>query len=130
MNIMEDQKPKGGTPEYRAWYFKNKYQAKGKASKKEKEARNKEFITRVRKRCKCIKCKLDKWYLIEFHHMDPSTKYKGVTNLQFNAYGIKRIKDEIRKCVPICRNCHMEFHYLERNKIINNFQEYLNNDRL
>jgi hypothetical protein len=60
--------------------------------------------------------------------MDPSTKYKGVTNLQFNAYGIKRIKDEIRKCVPICRNCHMEFHYLERNKISNNFQEYLNND--
>jgi hypothetical protein len=29
-------------------------------------------------RCKCIKCNLNKWYLIEFHHLDPSKKYKSV----------------------------------------------------
>jgi hypothetical protein len=122
---MENQKPKTGTPEYRAWYYENKYKKTGKAKKKEFEARNKEFITRFRKRCECIKCGLKKWYLIEFHHLDPSTKYKGVTNLQFNAYSIKKIKEEIRKCVPICRNCHMEYHYLERNNKVKNFKEYL-----
>jgi hypothetical protein len=105
---MKEQKPKGGTPEYRAWYYKNKYQKTGKSKKKEFEKRNKEFIIRFKKRCKCIKCSLDKWYLIEF-----------------NAYSIKTIKKEIRKCVPICRNCHMEYHYLERQKIISTFKEYL-----
>lgn len=119
-------KPKTNTPEYRAWYYKNKYQSKGKQHKKEKENRNKEFIIRFKKRCKCIKCNLNKWYLIEFHHLIPSEKYKSVTDLQFNAYSIKTIKNEIRKCVPICRNCHMEFHYLERNNIIKTFNEYLN----
>jgi hypothetical protein len=57
--------------------------------------------------------------------MDPSLKYTSVTDLQFNAYGIKTIKEEIRKCVPICRNCHMEFHHLERTKKVSTFEEYL-----
>jgi hypothetical protein len=96
-----------------------------KLKKKEFEKRNKEFIIRFKKRCKCIKCSLDKWYLIEFHHLDPSKKYKSVTDLQFNAYSIKTIKEEVRKCVPICRNCHMEYHYLERQKLIRTFDEYL-----
>lgn len=119
-------KPKGGTTEYRAWYYENKYKATNKSKKKEFEKRNKEFIQRYKRICKCAKCGLsNKPYLLEFHHLDPSTKYKDVTNLQFNAYGIKLIKDEIRKCVTICRNCHMEFHYLERNKIVSTFEEYL-----
>ena len=98
------------------------------AALQEFEKRNKEFIIRFKKRCKCIKCSLDKWYLIEFHHLDPSKKYKSVTALQFNAYSIKTIKEEVRKCVPICRNCHMEFHYLERQKIVCTFEEYLKLD--
>lgn len=122
---MEEKKPKSSTSEYRAWYYKNKYQKKGKIKKKEFEQRNKEFIIRFKKRCKCVKCHLKKWYLIEFHHLDPSKKYKSVTNLQFNAYSIKTIKEEIRKCIPVCRNCHMEYHYLERHNIVSNFNEYL-----
>ena len=123
---MEVKRPKGGTPEYRAWYYANKYKITGKSKKKEFEKRNKEFIIRFRKRCKCIKCGLDnKWYLLEFHHLNPKEKYKSVTDLQFNAYSIKRIKEEIRKCVPICRNCHMEFHHLERTKQVCTFNEYL-----
>jgi hypothetical protein len=119
-------KPKSGTPEYRAWYYKNKYHVTNKSKKKEFEKRNKEFIQRYKKISKCCKCGLaHKPYLLEFHHLDPSQKYKGVTNLQFNAYGIERIKDEIRKCVMVCRNCHMEFHYLERQKIVRTFKEYL-----
>ncbi len=119
-------KPKGGTPEYRAWYYENKYKATNKSKKKEFEKRNKDFIQRYKRMSKCCKCGLDhKPYLLEFHHLDPSTKYKSVTDLQFNAYGLKRIKDEIRKCVMICRNCHMEFHHLERNKLVRTFKEYL-----
>jgi len=127
--IMTEQKPKGGTPEYRAWYYKNKYKETGKTKKKEFECRNKEFIQRYKKQCKCTKCGLsNKPYLLEFHHIDPTTKYKSITDLQFNAYSIKLIKEEIRKCVIICRNCHMEFHYLERNNLVSTFKQYLKKD--
>ena len=117
---------KGGTAEYRAWYYKNKYKPTAKEKKKTFEKRNKDFIQRVKRKSECCKCGLKhKPYLLEFHHLDPSTKYKSVTDLQFNAYGMKLIKDEIRKCVMICRNCHMEFHHLERQKIVRTFKEYL-----
>jgi len=123
--IMEN-KPKSGTAEYRAWYYKNKYKATNKAKKKGFEKRNKEFIQRVKRISKCKKCGLaNKPYLLEFHHVDPSTKYKDVTNLQFNAYGIERIKEEIRKCAIVCRNCHMEFHHLERTNQVHTFDEYI-----
>tara|TARA_R110000737_G_scaffold306758_1_gene314487 strand:+ start:298 stop:678 length:381 start_codon:yes stop_codon:yes gene_type:complete len=119
-------KPKSNTPEYRAWYYKNKYKSTNKLKKKVFEKRNKDFIQRVKKISKCCKCGLNnKPYLLEFHHLDPSTKYKNVTDLQFNAYGIKRIKEEIRKCVMVCRNCHMEYHHLERQKMVRTFDEYL-----
>ena len=116
-----------GTKEYHAKYYAE-HSIKAKKHKKSYEKRNKEFITRVRKRLKCLKCSLNKWYLIEFHHLDPRTKEIGVTNLQYNAYSIERIKKEIRKCVPVCRNCHMEYHHLERQKEISTFEEYLKLD--
>ena len=90
------------------------------------EKRNKGFIQRVKIKRECCKCGLKhKPYLLEFHHLEPNTKYKSVTDLQFNAYGMKLIKDEIRKCVIICRNCHAEFHHLERQNIVRTFKEYL-----
>ena len=46
---MEELKPKGNTPEYRAWYYENKYKKTGKTKKKEFEKRNKEFIIRFKK---------------------------------------------------------------------------------
>ena len=80
----------------------------------------------------CFDCGLpcEDWSVImfAFDHLDPSQKYKSVTDLQFNAYSIKTIKEEVRKCVPICRNCHMEYHYLERQKLIRTFKEYLKLD--
>ncbi len=125
---MIEQKPKGNTPEYRQWYY-HQNKAKAKAHKKSYETRNKEFIQRYKKQCKCAKCGLsNKPYLLEFHHIDPSTKYKSVTDLQFNAYSMKLIKEEIRKCVMICRNCHMEFHHLERNDLVRTFKQYLKED--
>jgi|TARA_B110000977_G_C10964285_1_gene449805 hypothetical protein len=122
---MEEKKPKSGTPEYHALYHK-KYKKTHTNKRRGFEKRNKEFIQRLKKMSKCRKCGLkNKPYLLEFHHLDPSIKYKNITDLQFNGYGMKTIKAEIRKCVIVCRNCHMEFHYLEKQKTVRTFDEYL-----
>jgi len=45
-----------------------------------------------------------------FHHMDPNTKKGPIARVI--SYGIHSeiLKEEIRKCMILCSNCHMEFH--------------------
>lgn len=46
---------------------------------------------------------------LDFHHIDPTKKSfnLGVTYLGGNAPWPK-VKEEIRKCIVVCRNCHAE----------------------
>jgi hypothetical protein len=70
----------------------------------------------------CSKCKEKRHYLLDFHHMDPSTKLFQIG--QGEAKGWEKIKKEIDKCVILCSNCHRDFHYQEKNFNIT-IKEYL-----
>lgn len=56
----------------------------------------------------CVKCGEDRPWVIQFHHIDPSTK---VFNITEGGSKNKNIVDEVKKCVCLCSNCHDEFHY-------------------
>ena len=45
---------------------------------------------------------------LEFHHKDPNTKFKSVCHMVHQGYSLKRIMQEIEKCVLVCKKCHME----------------------
>ncbi len=60
-------------------------------------------------RSKCEKCGEDRFYLIDFHHINPSDKSFTIGDCK---YSVKRMLLEIKKCVCLCKNCHWEFHYL------------------
>lgn len=60
----------------------------------------------------CSKCQEKRYYLLDFHHIDPSTKIFQIG--QGEAKGWKKVEDEIKKCILLCSNCHREFHYLEK----------------
>jgi t-SNARE complex subunit (syntaxin) len=66
----------------------------------------------------CKKCGCKKHYLLEFHHIDPSTKDNDVSTI-IKTRGRKIIWDEIAKCVVLCKNCHADSHYQERENGIN-----------
>ena len=57
---------------------------------------------------KCVGCGYNKsiWAL-DFHHLDPSKK-------DFSMGGgykpFERIKEELDKCILVCKNCHAEIH--------------------
>lgn len=72
----------------------------------------------------CVHCGIDKPYLIEFHHRDPKEKEFVV------AHWRKKSREaylaELSKCDPLCRNCHEEYHYLNRVKGIS-YEEYIKN---
>jgi len=53
---------------------------------------------------------------LDFHHIEPTTKTTDVARLYagqaFNARNIDRVKEELSKCVCVCRNCHAEYRAL------------------
>ena len=68
----------------------------------------------------CTKCGDKRHYVIEFHHLDPSQKEISISDAS-----MKKIKSESKKCILLCRNCHAEFHHLEKKTRIT-IKDYLN----
>lgn len=54
----------------------------------------------------CVSCNERNPIKLAFHHLDQATKSAVVSDLARNGYPIKRIKEEMDKCVVICHNCH------------------------
>jgi hypothetical protein len=90
-------------------------------SKKE----NRKWINEYKSHTACIKCKENRWWVIDFHHVDPTEKEYTISEMA-GGFANERTREEMEKCVTLCRNCHYEFHHLERTENIN-LGEYLNN---
>lgn len=92
-----------------------KFKAYGRTyHEKHKEERNKqdaEYRKRVQGlKTPCVKCGDTRLYVIDFHHIDPSEKSFNI-NRKSSKKDFSVIEEEVKKCVCLCRNCHMEFHY-------------------
>jgi hypothetical protein len=92
---------------------------KNKQHARQNKSRNYYMITIKNDRGgKCTKCGYDKCLqALEFHHTDPSTKYKhngkAISIRQMvNLKTRKEVLEETKKCILLCSNCHKELHYL------------------
>lgn len=93
--------------------------------KKREKERYDTFYNEMKKyRTKCAKCGESKWYLLEFHHKEPEEKEFNIS--QWRKREIKLAIEEIKKCDVLCKNCHAEFHFLNRENGIS-YDEYINN---
>ena len=63
----------------------------------------------------CAKCGENRAYVIDFHHINPDEKRFNIST-RATHYSVNTVKEEVKKCVCLCRNCHIEFHYLYGNK--------------
>jgi hypothetical protein len=70
---------------------------------------------------KCYKCKDSRYYVLDFHHKDPTLKESAISNYYMSP---KKLKEEIKKCIVLCSNCHREFHHTQRISKIT-LEEYL-----
>lgn len=69
----------------------------------------------------CLKCGETRVWLIQFHHINPEEKL-----LQIHAAKtIESAKEEAKKCVCLCSNCHNEYHYFFGRKSMTNPSETL-----
>jgi hypothetical protein len=97
-----------------------KYQKK---ANKKSYNRGQDFMDRYKRYCGCQKCGDKRFWILDFHHIDPNTKEHALP--YFKSCTLNIIKTEIRKCKVLCRNCHTDFHYQEKQNNIN-LQQYLN----
>ena len=70
--------------------------------------RNKRLINRYKSMCGCKYCNERTTVCLDFHHLDPSIKEDNLSRM--DTVSIDRIKEEIRKCIVVCSNCHRKLH--------------------
>lgn len=110
---MPSNKP-GYQKEYgRKHYLANRqyYLDKAKINDKIRIDKTKNFIQRYKQRFGCSQCRVKDHRVLDFHHLRDKIKPVSV---MIRLASLKRIKDEIRKCILLCANCHRIHHYEER----------------
>lgn len=93
-------------------YYENN-QEQEKARVKARRQQIAKYIRDYKSKRKCIFKKncASKNPRLEFHHKDPDKKFKEISKMVYQGYSLKRIKAEIKKCILVCRRCHiLHFH--------------------
>lgn len=93
------------------------------ARQRKKYQENREALNNLRRETQCEKCGEKRFYVLDFHHVDPSTKVNTVARLACHSSRSAALLER-EKCICLCANCHREFHYLEKEKGIT-LEEYL-----
>lgn len=101
------------------WQEKNvdKVKEYNRLNKREQIKKRRAFINEYKSKCTCKKCGDARPYVLDFHHIDPTQKSFDLGDASTKS--INALKIELEKCITLCRNCHSEFHYLEKEQGIN-----------
>lgn len=97
-------------------YFKNKQKYIERSVKNSYTLRAEYY--EYKSTLKCSNCKESRPWCLDLHHVDPSIKTISITQAIRNN-NRELFESEIKKCIPLCRNCHADLHYQQRqlNKI-------------
>lgn len=79
----------------------------------EKAKRRREALKRryeeYKKELVCTDCGFEGWrnvWAMEFDHIDRDTKERTISRMLSDGLAWKRVLAEIKKCEPVCANCH------------------------
>lgn len=91
------------------WYQNNKQKKMEWQEKRRSELRV--WLAELKKTLKCNRCPETDPACLVFHHIDPTTKERGISFAISHNWGTKKILAEIAKCEVLCSNCHMKHHF-------------------
>lgn len=63
----------------------------------------------------CSKCGNSNIFVLDFHHLDGSNKDKNIAQFITNN-SLDEAREEAKKCIILCRNCHQQIHYSGNDK--------------
>ena len=58
----------------------------------------------------CYYCHLNEIICIDLHHIDPTTKLFQINSSAVQTHTEEEIRKELKKCIPVCKNCHSKYH--------------------
>lgn len=95
-----------------AKYDKDRY-SKGinrnnKIANKLRKRKVKAFLDRYKRLKGCFNCGEKEPCCLDFHHLDASIKDRSLALMLHLSMG--RVKNEARKCIVTCANCHRKIH--------------------
>lgn len=102
----------------KAWRKTEKGSKKWKEYQKDKVQRVRKWL-QDQKALGCERCGDSRYYVIDFHHIDPSTKKFTIGSGYANS-NFKQTREEVAKCRRLCANCHREEHYINNQKVLDN----------
>lgn len=94
-------------------YEANKINIIKKVTRRKNEI--KAWVKNYKKNLKCEKCNENHPAVLQFHHLENQIKENNISNLMCSGVSIRKIKEEINKCIVVCANCHFKIHYEQQN---------------
>jgi len=84
----------------------DRYRSTSRASHKRSRERNVAIVLAIKEGKPCADCGLTfPPYVMDFDHPDDN-KHDNVSRMANTTVSVKRLLDEIAKCVLVCSNCH------------------------
>ena len=80
---------------------------------KAKRIQNSQRLIEYKSSLSCSVCGESRHWCLDFHHINDD-KDKAVSDM-VGTHSWESIVNEINKCIVVCRNCHADIHYHERN---------------
>jgi hypothetical protein len=93
-----------------SWYQRNKEKVKANTAKTKREYRRKWL--EYKSTLACTKCGISHPAIIDFHHVIRDKEKQSVNRLIGNGAYVAAF-EEIKKCIPLCANCHRILHWDE-----------------
>jgi len=94
-------------------YYRNLCKPCFHKNKREQRAETAARFNEFKKTLKCERCDNDDHRVLEFHHRNPNEKEHHVSEMMF--YSWEKIQAEVKKCMPLCANCHRIVHWELKN---------------
>jgi len=106
--------------------YRDKHRERVNKKNNYRKKKKREWVIDLKQKLKCKRCNNDKFYCLDFHHLNPAEKDFNISHAISRKYGKERILKEIEKCIVLCKNCHSEVHYLIEIDDGFNLEEWLN----
>lgn len=98
------------------------YQSNKEYYAKKREIRTKkirEWALNYKMEKSCVSCGESHPACLEFHHTDQFAKDLDISLAIQKGWGIKRLEQELVKCVVLCANCHRKPHWEDKTRGLN-----------
>ena len=69
-----------------------------------------DFLNQMKSELGCVGCQNTEPIVLDFHHLDPSSKEHSVSYMLSRNRSLKDLLGEAEKCVVLCANCHRLYH--------------------